>query len=343
MNLQQEAHVKLIRSYLALSMREVKKIYEPLYEKVRMARGVRRAWAEHESDRAETVAHDLAEAVRSHGAELARTPDLPVIVRASRAVPAGVPEHEILVLADEDDPPEPMKAAEAGRIGQISQTLFVVADSLRRLSVSGSMSAAKQSKTPITWEEHFLYGEHMAVLRRRGQQPPPEFEREEKPYGFEFARAGMLRALKLLFVVVAEIPMVELRVSRSIALAYMADVYTPQVQRELSTLLKKYKRVEHLRAGDELISDLAQGMPGAAREAVNYVAQQRALATGQFCEVVDVSDRQAPMVLYTASPHANVVQYTIEASQRKARRVMIGNPSVNDVKVLVDWIAWVEK
>lgn len=341
MNLHQEAHVKLVRSYLAVSMRSVKTVYEPLYDKVQRARG-RHAWAEHESARAETVAHELAEAVRSHGAELLRAPDLPVIVRAGRAAPAGVPEHEMLVLEDEESLPEKMKPAEVGRLTQIAQTLWLVSDALKRLSVKESVRSAKELDPPISFEEHFLYGAHGAVLRRR-KAPTPAFEREEKPYGFEYARAGMLRALKLLFVVVAEIPMVELRVSRAVAMAYMADRYSPQAFRELEALILKYKRSEHLVQGDRLLKEMYDQMPGAAREAVNYVASQRALTTGQFCEVVDMSDRASPMVLYTASPHSNVVQYTIEASQRKAHRVMIANPAVNDAKVLADWIRWVEE
>ena len=341
MNLHQEAHVKLVRSYLAVSMRSVKTIYEPLYEKVSRARG-RHAWAEHESQRAEDVAHELAEAVRSHGSELLRAPDLPVIVRAGRGVPAGVPEHEMLVLADEDELPPKMKPAEVGRLTQIVQTLWLVGDALKRLSVQESVRAGKELDPPISFEEHFLYGTHGAVLRRR-TAPTEAFEREEKPYGFEYARAGMLRALKLLFVIVAEIPMVELRVSRAVALAYMADVFSPAAFRELEALVKKYKRSEHLVVGDKLLRELFDGMPGSAREVVDYVASQRALTTGQFCEVVDISDRSSPMVLFTASPHSNLVQYTIEASQRKARRVMIANPAVNDAKVLADWIKWVEE
>jgi hypothetical protein len=333
--------VKLVRNYLAVSMREAKKVFEPLYEKVQRARG-RRAWAEHESARAEALSHQLGEAVRSHGSALLRAPELPVVVRAGKPLPPGVPEHEILVLADEEDLPPKMKPAEVGRLTQISQTLWLVSDALNRLSVAESVRASKQLDPPISFEEHFLYGVHGAVLRRR-KAPTAEFEREEKPYGFEYARAGMLRALKLLFVIVAEIPMVELRLPRAVALAYEADVYSPEAFREIEALVAKYKRSEHLVVGDQLLKDLYDGMPGAAREVVDYVARQRAISTGQFCEVVDLSDRSAPMVLYTASPHSNVVQYTIEAAQRKARRVIIANPGVNDAAILADWIAWVEE
>ena len=341
MNLHQEAHVKLVRSDLAESMRVAKTFYEPLYEKVARARG-RRAWAEHESADAESLAHDLGVAVKAEGTELLRAPELPTIVREGRPYPSGVRSHEILELSDEEDLPPKMKPAEVGRLTQITQTLWLVGDSLERLSVSESVQSSKQMDPPITMEEHFLYGAHGRVIRSRGRAMTEAFAREEKPYGFEYARAGMLRALKLLFVITAEIPMVQLSISRAVAMAYVADYYTPATHRELDVLIRKYKRIEHLKLGDELLTDLRNEMPGAAKEAVDDVARLRALSTGQFCEVVDLSDRNAPVVLYTASPHANVISMTIEASQHKAKRAIIANPRVNDVKVLTDWIRWVE-
>jgi hypothetical protein len=342
MNLNQEAHISYVRHLLAVDMQTTKKVYEPLYEKVRMARG-RHAWSAQQTAEAESIAHQLGAAVTSHGTALLRTQDLPVIVREGRPVPKDVEAHEVLVLADQDNPPPGMSPSEVGRVMQIAQTLWLVGDSLKRLSIAESASEGKKLSPPISMEEYFLYGKYGAVLRRGREAPTVEFERDEKPYGFEFARAGMLRALKVMFVVTADIRMVELRVPAHIALAYLTDSYTEQAQRELHELMAKYRHLGGLEKRGELYDDVKNGIPGAARELVNYVARETAVKTGKFCEVIDASDRNSPTVLFTASPHSNVIEYTIEMTMHKAHRVANPRRGLSDAKILTSWIRWVEE
>lgn len=342
---EQETHVRAVRAHVAVVARHTQQLFEPLYKKAERntpwtdteaesAEAWREALAYHCSEAAVALqaqhqdAVNLAEGylrqaekIEGKGGPLAERL-FDTYVGLSRAIGASPGLHGL--------PPKQQHI-----IDRVWATLAAAHEHLGAMSMSEAKS--RSSRIPgVTWMEFYLYGPWRKHLLLRRELP----EEERKPFGFEFARAALLRAFKNLFVAVADVEIRYIRLPAAATIAYTTGWVKPEAYRELDTVLEKFPPLAPGAKAERgnWRAALNKGEPDAFRGLIDAVARELGVEKGKFVEILGPDDE----VVGTASPHANVIEYTLEVTRRKARRQIIANPNA-EVKALVDFIRWAER
>jgi len=158
------------------------------------------------------------------------------------------------------------------------------------------------------------------------------------------ARVNLFRSFKYSFFITGEVKLVRMKLNRELSNVWVNDDMDDQDFNKVRDGLVKLVSESHEDPVEKsyekkqlslfvMTPDTAERVE-IAKGIIHRTAHAKAVTRVSFVELIDSSGN----IVGDYNPHANVEKYVGAMAQRRARR----NPVPVDVKVLVDWIRWLE-